>query len=179
MNLSVDFLNAKGRASIARVWLVVAALLFAISLVTFLRAHRTVEKLNEELVAAKYELSDARRKEEEMARGASTEAAARRLLAQYRASLPWAEVLDALESVSAMRATVVRFDVDAGQASIEVVGPDDGELIKAVDELQRALPRWRLKVVQQDHVDGRVVLSLKLEDNLRPPISEHSGQRRN
>lgn len=171
-------MEGRGRSRIARIWLVVAALLFAISLATYLRVHGTVNRLNEELVAAKYELSDATRKEEEVARSASTEAANLRLRAQYRASLPWVEVLDALESIPAMQATGMRVDVDAGEASIEIMGSDDGEFVKTVDDLQRALPRWRLRVTQQTHVDGRVMLSLKLEDTYRPP-GERSGQRSN
>lgn len=178
MKLSIDFLNGRARAPIRRFWPAIAAVLFAIALAAYLRVHGTVQKLNDELVAAKYELSDARRKEEELARGAVTETTNQRLRAQYRASLPWTEVLDALESIPTMQATGIRFDVDAGEASIEVVAPDNGEVVKAVDDLKRALPRWRVSVVRQDHVDGRVQLSLRLEDDLRPP-AERGGQRRN
>lgn len=177
MNLSVDFLNAERRTPNARVWLVVAAILFAISLAAFLRSHSMVKELNRELIAAKYDLSDSKRRGEEAARVASAEVTGWRMLDRYAASLPWAEVLDAVESVPSMRVTVMRFDVEAGDATVEVVGLDDGELIKGVEYLRQALPRWRLRVVQHDQVDGRIALSLKLQDELRPSIDVGNRQR--
>ena len=177
MKISVDFSSAAERSRGPYIWLGLATILFVVSLATYLRARGTADSLNADLVAAKYEWSDAQQRKDDASRITSAETTDAKLRAEYRAALPWVEVLDAIESLPSIRATAIKFDVDGGTAALEIVGPDNAEFVSVVEQLQAALPRWRVRIVQQTHTEGQVAMSLKLEDNDRPV--DRGTQRKN
>lgn len=168
MKIGVDFSSPAERSRVPYIWLGLSAILFVFCLATYLRTRGTADSLNADLVAAKYELSDAQQRKDEVLRITSGETTEAKLRADYRAALPWVEVLDALESLSPIRVTQINFDVDGGTAAMEILGSEHDEPLW-IQQLQAALPHWRIAVARQTYTDGHVAISLRLEDTGRPP----------
>lgn len=168
MKLSVDFLMGRGTRRRNRAWVLAATVVFLVSLSAYVWTTRVSQGLADQLARVKYETVDAQRKRDELARSASRESGASVLRERYRASLPWTEVLDALEAIPKLQVAEVRFDVDSGEAVIELVGQDNDAVAGALEDLRQGLPRWRVQLVKALHAEGRASISLRLTDQLRP-----------
>ncbi len=168
MKLGVDFLRGRGTRRRELVWALAAAVLFSVALISYLWTNRIANALADQLARVKYETADLQRKRDESVRSASKGSEAEALRESYRASLPWVEVLDALEAITKLQVAETRFDVDAGEASIELVGPDNDAVTDGLEDLRQGLPGWRVQVVKATHAEGRVSISLRLIDQLKP-----------
>ena len=170
MNLSVDLLAGKGRRKRDRALLAVSIVALVGAWLFYSNAAERVREREAASATLQRDAAEAKARADETSRGSAKREAERLALSSYRMTLPWAEVLDALEAVDALQAVEIHFDVDKGVTQLKVTGPADESFSKGLDDLVTRLPKWRVRVTEEVRKDGRASASLQLTDSLRPSV---------